>query len=180
MPKLSKASRLDEGLERWIHKTAAAQFWRVSGGYELEDLVQDGYLYWALCRERYRHVTEKRHFMALFMTSYQNHITNLANARTKRGHVDCAVPDVEPSVLARMIGVETEGATLATLLEHAPPVLKRAFGLFCTDAGRATLRQEFQRVNGVRETTNQFLCRLLGVDPTTVNLPKLMKDYLAV
>lgn len=179
MPKLSSASRLDQGLERWIFKTATKNFWRVAGGYELEDLIQDGYVVWVTCRNRYRHVMDKPHFMALFKTSYINHITDLANKRTKLASIDCGMPDVELSVLNRMLGLEAEATTLATLLEHAPPLIKKAFALFCTESGRAKLAGEFERINGVRETTNQFLCRMLGADPARVNVPQMMKQYLA-
>lgn len=81
---------LDEGLKRWIYRTAHRNYWRVSRWYDLDDLIQDGFLCYQKCAHKYRRLQRKRkprkddrrNFMALVKRAYENHIHDLASKRT--------------------------------------------------------------------------------------------------
>jgi len=68
---------------RWMVKVAHSQFWRVASWYELDDLLQDGFLCHAKVVSRYPHVYNPAHLGKLFQTTFLNHIHTLA---TKRRH----------------------------------------------------------------------------------------------
>src|SRR5690554_2636340 len=80
----------DAGLKRWIRATAYKNYWRVSHWYDLEDLIQDGYMAYCTCAEHYGHLVRKRkpsaedrrNFMALVKRTFENHIHDLATKRT--------------------------------------------------------------------------------------------------
>jgi hypothetical protein len=75
---------LDAGLKGWIVNTAKRNYWRVASYYELDDLISDGYLAYAVCKARYsKKVQNKAHFMALFKRVYWSRIVDLASDRSK-------------------------------------------------------------------------------------------------
>lgn len=156
---------LDRGLKLYIAKTARKQFWRVARYYALDDLIQDGYLAYAICLERYGHKAENiRHFTSLVKTVYSNHITDLANARTK------APKETPISQFARKNHVTTDS-----------DLLEMVGGSECGDAEMiATLKSASEEIRalmkivtdeptapkviaaGLRLTTNEKLNALLG------------------
>lgn len=81
---------LDDGLKKWIVVTARRNYWRVSAWYDLDDLIQDGYLCYQKCVVKYARLIRKRrpskddrrNFMALVKRAYENHIHDLASKRT--------------------------------------------------------------------------------------------------
>ena len=122
---------LDEGVRGWIVKMAHKHYWRVAAWYEIEDLIQDGYLCYAKCRKSYRpdpnkavdNLDDRRTFMIYLSRSFMNRITDLANSRTR-------TPEVVASDLSddQSEGIETwtasaselSDASLASLLATAP------------------------------------------------------------
>jgi len=80
---------LDEGMKRWIYATARQNHWRVARWYDLEDLIQDGFLAYQKCYVKYARLVRKRkptkedrrNFMALVQTTYLNYIHDLAKKR---------------------------------------------------------------------------------------------------
>lgn len=74
---------MDQGVRGWIVITARKNFWRVSSYYELDDLVQDGFLHFCRLRRRYPKVRDRAQMMALFKRTYLNHINDLSNRKTR-------------------------------------------------------------------------------------------------
>lgn len=196
MPKLNTATVLDSGLERWLFKTARKNFWRVASFYELEDLVGDGYLVYAECAQRYKdRVTERRHFMALFRTCYLNHITDLANKRSREvsefvvgSYTRSSERDDYLSNAARERATDSyeefeellpptlPDAELSTLIQQAKGPVQLVLRLYYTEAGLERLREVPQEP---RETINAYLCRVLFLDPKKYNLQELFTSFLA-
>lgn len=88
----------------------------------------------------------------------------------------------------------SEVASIATLIAKAPPELSALFKMVASDAMTLNLLQrkrvDKDRVRLVRagragwkevlkwETTNEYLCRLVGLDPTRVNLQQQLQAFL--
>lgn len=117
--------------------------------------------------------------MALFRTCFQNHITDLANAKSR----DCLAHavDMEPDRDGRGSGTldalirVLPSAELATLLGEARYPLRGLIDLFFTDTGISVLRSSPRRH---REPVNTYLCRLMGLNPNQYNLPELFGSFL--
>jgi len=168
----------------WIHNYARKNYWRVASWVEFEDLIQDAnMLYVEVVQIRLPPDAQQEHIMSYFQTCFRNHITDLANRRTRSN--ETAMSEMFPateegnSALEDLLGAEMEQASFMTLLAQAPAEVKAVLNLLMTDAGLVKLRSDYERPNGVRETTNERLCRLAGYDSTQVNLVQMVKDHFA-
>lgn len=165
---------LDAGMRGWIVQTARKNLHRVVG-YELDDLVQEGYYCFYKCKRRYvgkcdvgvanpnkvwRYLPlnnptkdNQRHFMALVKMSFLNHIVSLSRKNPRE------LPDED--ILAT-ISVASELTEIRTALMKAPREVKQLVDFLLHDALTAS---ECVRVRGGRrETTDQKLSRVLGLD----------------
>lgn len=72
-------TRHNEYVERYIHATARRHMWKMNHYYDLEDLIQDGFLCWYKVCDKYADdVDRSKHLMALFKTTFLNHIHRVA------------------------------------------------------------------------------------------------------
>lgn len=170
MKRAERQHRLDPGLRGWLVNYSKRNFWRVPSCYDLDDLIQDGYLCYCVCNAKYRHVKVQRHFMALVKVTFHNHITDLANERTRLGEV--LVPPDSPT----LDRVETPDALCAVLLRQLPDELKQLLHVLLHGARQIPMRRY---ADGTRETTNDYLCRLLGVDPDLVDVENVFREHFA-
>jgi hypothetical protein len=162
---MAESPLLDEPGRLWLLKTARRNFWRVEGMIDLDDLIGDGALCWQIVVAKYYpKVSARPQLMALFKTTYTNHIHRLANKRSKGPHpfdeivsidsdeADCynhvAAPEEMHQYAAQAsdIGVR---ALLHAIIDQ-PELLKKAHRRW---------------LGGRRESTNDWLCRLAGLDP---------------
>lgn len=192
---------LDAAMRGWIFNTARANFWRVSSWYEFDDLVADGYLCYYKCRSRYDFLTVKKHplpedkrrFMGLVQAAFTNHITDLANRRTVTPELalsSCFEDDYSTDQLTELLPPQQEEATLRVLLASAPKELVDLVKLLAQE-GRETVKYVRSRLhrqdNGqlrkgrpLRETTNEYYCRRLGLNSQTTDLISLVRAYLGL
>lgn len=142
----------------WMINYAMANKWRVEPLYDLDDLIQEGHLWWREILRRYPTAKTPSHLMSLFKLAYHHHITNLANKRTKEKTVTSFF-ELEPNVL------ELEGATFHLLTKQAPQKVRAVLELFTSEEGLKRLRRcrHLRRPNGTRETANEFLRRMTKV-----------------
>lgn len=196
---------LDEGMIGFIENTAREKLWGIGEWYSLEDLIQDGYMCYYKCYNRYRNLTVKQHpsiddkrrFMKLVKTAFLNHITTLSVKRMRLHEQPASqLHRADQTLEAYWDGVlqaQPEAGTAAALFAKAPKELQQLVQLLTSDgaAGLQYLRQ--RRGNRVRlvrggphgwkqllprETTNEYCCRLLGLDPKQVNIVEQMRSYL--
>ena len=147
----------------WIVNYARKHYWRVaSPAFDLEDLVQEGYICYCRCLEKYGHEIEQRHLMALVKRTFANRVNDLSSVGSKNKSVrstalsDLARDDGEVSV-EEIAGVEPEEATFRVLLSQLPRELKELVQTLLSDAKGL----EFERQP--REPMNAWLCRLAGL-----------------
>jgi hypothetical protein len=174
---------LDKGLQVWIARTAKRNFWRVASWYDLDDLIQDGYIVWARVRAKYPDL-QMAQFVALFKISYINRIHNLANKRTRsisEVSFDAVVtPDGEALDTGDVgVGLVPEEGTLAVKLAQAPLCVTRFLAAFETEAGRRALQGQLRQTSRHKETINERLCRVAGVDPEAIDMVWEVKNALA-
>lgn len=152
-------------VENWAKKYAAANEWRTLPVHDRADLVQDAFTIYLDCSRRYWYEGNEKRFMALFMRSFVNEVNDLSNERT-----DEATTETQLALAGGMETFEQGSPEIpdALSLEDAPNIVRKLVDAF-EDQGRLPhpLRE---RADGTRETLNQRLCRMAGVDPRTLPL----------
>lgn len=172
---------LDAGMIGFIHNFARKNHWRVAAWLDLDDLVQEGWLsYYAIRRHpRYAALTNKRNptpddirqVMALVRTTFTRRMHSLAKSfnAIPEASLDGSLSDLAPAAdCANGIGIALAGMPheLANLLAM----------LVAGDLKYRRVRRGTSRP--LRETTNEALCRLLGVDPRKVNVYRQILQHL--
>ena len=168
---------MDQGARNWLHKYARRQYWRVAAWIDYDDLIQDGYIEYLEVLRRYPQATEPSHKMRLFQLCFRSKIEDLVRANTKQ--VDDARSDiVDLNDNASMI--IPDFSTLHALLIKAPAEIKAALALLADDKAREELQKPFVKYdNGRRETLNERICRLVGIDCKKHDLVKDMRLYFS-
>lgn len=172
------ACALDESLKKWIRNTARENYWRVMRWYEIDDLISDGYLVAANIMARY-HPVNQRHFMALVMIAYTNHITSLSRKRSRGddlliSHEAPEGADIDDWMSA-LTGYAHNVGTITRLISQARYPVSIAIELFTTERGVAEVRRRPQRAH---ESLNHYICRLIGLDPRDYDLPELIQSFI--
>jgi hypothetical protein len=181
---------LDEGMRGWIHKTAFTESWRAMELTEFEDLLADGYMIFFKCKRRYAadiaHPTqdERKWFQTLVKSAFSNHIHSLA-AKHKGVSVR-PVSERRPAEEAtsdfveRYLPSQPEQASFLTLLANAPVELAQLIQVLATDAADLFHYERGPRLGrhrGVRETKNEFYCRILNLNPAEHDIVGQLKAY---
>jgi len=170
MPDVEARAVLDDSARGWLLRTARKNLWRVHRWYDFDDLVSDGVLCWQIVVTRYAQVSERKHLMSLFKTTYLNHIHQLANKRTLQS-AELVDTDLLPFC---ELGQRDDMMEIA---QSATPALRRCLSVVMEQPER--LRQPYRRrLNGHRETVNERLCRFAGVDPKKFNLHQQLCELL--
>lgn len=169
--------KIDNGVRGWIVKTARKEYWRVAAFYDLADLIQDGYLHY--CRvvtiyevQRNR-VRSRARLMGLFKIAYVNHIHDLAKQRT-RLLAEVKLDDLPPLTVARF----HYGAT-QELLAGAPPLVRLSIAALQDDRVALFMSQPYVRTPSHRETMNERLCHVLGLDARVFDLTGAIRSYFS-
>lgn len=168
---------MDEGARRWLLNTARSNFWRVCHWMELEDLIQDGYMHFVRVCNRYPGSNPSQR-MALFKVVYKNHLNVLSQKRTRKpelSYMDYSTPE-DPDGFERIL--PPSKFTDLTPLTTAPEPIRKVLSIFGSTKGLLALRQEYKCRGRQRETRNERLCKLCGLDPNQFDLPTLLKNYL--
>lgn len=189
---------LDAGIRGHIVRVARENVHRVAG-CDTEDLIQEGYLCFAIVHKRYvgRRPKQKadgsfhrglplkpdgvarRHFMRLFQRTFHNRLATLAKRQSAFQELllnDLIREDVsEQSAWDKLIPPEDEVSTVTDLLRAAPREIKMLFALMIDDVVRPYREIGSWRRGLVRETNKQYYGRLLGI--YGVDLESLVENY---
>lgn len=169
---------LDSTTKNWLFKFARKNYWRVASWYDLADLIQDGYMVFYRVLEKYRGRLQNRaHLMRLFQVAFANHIHNISTKRTKT--LEVLLDDLGPDAgdLADHILQSSEDADMALVLAGAPREVRAVLKGLDAATGVA-LRKSYKRNWGRRETQNERLCKLGGLDPKTIDVVLALRTYL--
>lgn len=180
----------DEGLVGWMHKFLYKNFWKVEGLLDVDEFIQEGYLTYCKCRARYGVNLAPAHFMALYKRMLFTHVIDLAKARTKRSpevcesdiHSDAFAEDYpDTCFFDRYSSTEVSESDVSAVIRvilDAPAEIRAVLELFITDTDNKAAQKHRKNLDGTRETSHQFFCRLTNQDPGMRNIVKRTKDYL--
>lgn len=174
-PKATSASgsRIPDTFARvWIAKTAKKNWWRVMSWYDLDDLIMDGMLCWQIVCTKYPHITERRHLMSLFQRTYTNHIHKLSIKRTIQS-IEEATDDVPDMALSP----ESDDSDLRRLAAEQTGEIHRLL-IALIDKPELLMHPHRRHLGGRRESTNEYLCSLIGIDPRVYDLDKELRSLL--
>lgn len=138
----------------WARSYLKKKVWRTLPLYDLEDLMQEAWFAWNRCL---RYEVEDRHMMALFKRAVVNMLINICTARSRKPYTKDADGTEILSALCSATGCIDE-VEMQMLLDDAPEPVRVVIAEF----GRR--RHRMRRRGMVRETTNQYLSRLAGLD----------------
>lgn len=164
---------LDDGAIRWMKRVARDQYWRVAPWISLDDLIQDGYLCWYIVRNKYPDVESHANRMALFKRVFNNHLHNLANARTSHPETALAQEELETKLDAQPCQL----AEMMTMIAEAPAKVRGILKKLIADP--TCLRDTYRTDGLIRETFNERLCRLAGVNPKQNDLHAALRAALS-
>lgn len=196
----------DPGLQGWIKNKARQEYWRVSRWYELGDLIQDGYLCYLKCRNKYAlnppdpgamplntsmpTNDQRRHFMALVKTTYFNHIMTLSSkfaASAMEENISnsgLSRPDGQPVTIEDLIPDENEAMTALLALKNAPTEIAEAIQKLVGDGSefgnylRSRLRYQGNRVVRGRRALRETTGEHLARILGSVELSEQVRAYL--
>src|SRR3990167_3759517 len=118
--------------------------------------------------------------MALVKVTYINHIHNLATQATRT--IDAPITDVDPKLgdpdiaLEALAPAQPEEQTFAVLVRQLPSELQELLRILVNDAKSIPM---LGLPNGTRETTNEYLCRLIGADPKNLNVEGVLRAHFS-
>lgn len=163
-------------IQGWAVRYSAANAWKVSAIMELDDLLQESYMIFLKCKERYPALEEAKHFMALYKRAFINHVTDLGESATRsKGETD---GDIQYIYDTQQGETDNDGR-LATLLRQAPREVQMVLNLMLnapqelvdlTVAGWHTIDRRC--ANGGSGRINAAL----GLDPK-LNVMQMVHDY---
>lgn len=173
-------------VEGYAVNSARQNVWRVRRLYDIDDLKQEAYEVFLRVASRYQDLEGPAHFMALFKTAWNNHITDLARKDTasriivQETHDDCYAFETNVAIPQNSIGDTDNDGYLATVLREAPREISMVLNLFL-NAPQEILDIALESWQGrdFRKKTGGSLkiCQLLGLDPNK-DILKAVEDYL--
>jgi hypothetical protein len=167
---------MDKGAVGWMVSYAKKNYWRVAAHFDFDDLLQEGRECYYYVLAHYPNVTDRPHIMSLFQRTFFSRIQDLANKKTKQ--IDQCEGDLTYD--NELYIAVPELATLTALLSQAPPAIKKVLELFTTEAGCKRLRSELRiDRSGHKETLNERLCRLAGLDPEAHDMVETFQNYFS-
>jgi hypothetical protein len=178
---------MDAGAYGWLVNAVSKHLWRVAAWYEYDDLIQDGIMLWWHIINTYEtqcgRVRSRKHLMSLFKTSFSNHVNRMANnasvARVEVFASDIEVPFDEP--LSDQDEWDALGVTHdVTELERFVAEVPRSIAYILIKLMQSDGWPSLTRVwaDGTRETFNDRLCSVVGVDPQRVDITTPLRAYL--
>ena len=172
-------------IEGYVVNYLKKNYWRVAAHHEYEDLLQEAYFKFLVVKDKYPEVVNPPHFMALFKTAWNNHFINLSKTQTKDITIieSQLMGEISLFELSDKKGrVNDHEGDVTILLKQAPEEIQLLFAALDDTDLVKLLRQKSQKIrNGNRrarrETTNQALCRILGLNPEDVDIRNMLFNH---
>lgn len=174
---------VDPAIIGWIVKYANQEYSKVKSFMDLEDLIHEGFdcLYDAKIRYPER---SPKHFFATVKTMFRRHIPYLLNRNAHlpvTAILDMVEDQNEQDFADKIMGTD-EFQLIRTLIAEAPQAIKPILEAFISDKNdviELLAKPYSKRMDGSRETTNERLCRWLGLDPKRNDIPGELRAFLA-
>ena len=164
---------------RWMKSYARKNLWRVSPWMDLDDLIQLGFEAYYETRGRYVTATDPRHIQSLFQLVFRSKIENAVRGYKKQvDDADSVYIDMYDSIhhTDHSNHLSFRVTNTKALLLKAPKEVADVVNILVKEPDELT-KPYVKDEKGRRETLNDRLCRLLGMDPKAVDLVQWTRDY---
>lgn len=159
----------------WIFKFAKKNYWKVAGLIDFDDLIQEGYYAFYYCKRRYGDI-DPPHLMKMLQIAYYQTIVDYAKKRTGLAEYHPEDNRIEGLDPWERILQDDFYQEIQLKIAEAPELIRNFLSLFLSDDTLSELQKPYKKErNGVRETTNERICRLLGIEKTDV--VSQLKEY---
>lgn len=172
-------------VEGWAVNYIYHNAWRVPAEHGPDDLYQDAWVVFLRVADHYPGVKKPEHFMSLYQRAFINHITNLANKRTRRASWEQMLIDpsaIEEQTNALLIAPNHfEQRQVRRQIKGAPRAIKtlvKALHIDPLTLERASAAPRVKRCRGRRETSNEYFCRLVGFDPELIDFAGIIRTWV--
>lgn len=180
---------VDSRIVGWLVKYANRNYWKVQDFMSLQDLIHEGFdvLYDAIRRYPERKENDPKRFFNTVKLMFTNHIPYLQNRniRMPEGQLgriaDMCDPAKAEAFTAKLAGAD-EYEAVRRLVCEAPDLIKPILQAYVEDEGRVIdmLAAPLRRFeDGTRETTNEKMCHILGLDSNQYDIPSTIRAYLS-
>lgn len=203
--RLNYLPKWEGSIAGWAIKFIKNNYWRVASQYEMEDLIQDAYLKFLICDDRYGHLNNPRLFMALFKKSLINHFNTLSSKVSEDRQFQFALSkDADPDEVLEYFSIDLNNHGYFNLLiEDAPNEIKsllqglltcytkdgngklikandfsRSRRKYIENSKRPLLRSDKRYKTAKRENLNEHWRRILNLDDN-IDLIKMVEDYFS-
>jgi len=174
-PQLSFVPEFQGPIEGWVVNFLKRNYWKVAPLYDWDDLFQEAYLKFLVVSEKYPEVVDPPHFMALFKTSFIRRFIDLSKKKMLDPTIleaDLFPIDGEPGTLEMNSPTYEDDCFVCMMMHYAPIEIKILIEAFDDPKIRAKFQTKFLTVRtgnkkGRKETTNERICRILGIAPGT-------------
>lgn len=167
-------------IEGWLVNYNTKNFWKVARSMEWDDLLQDGYLVFMRCSNKYPILDTPQHFMSLFKRAWTNHFTDLAKRDSlQRLEVADHVELEGDEVVREPLGELDHAGDLVLMIQQAPREIQMVINLFINAPAEvvavalASWSGEDRRRN---DGGSSKICRLLGL-PKDYDVLSEVRNY---
>lgn len=180
---MSYQPRFEGPIQGWTVNYCRKHAWKTEGSQQWDDLMQEAYLVFLRCVERYPDVEEAPHFMALYKRAWANEMTDLANKDTAlRQEVPFPTTIVDGDVIElEVMGEHYHDGNLATLLRQAPKEVLMVLNLFLNapnEIVELALSGWRGRDKRCRAGGSRKICQLLGL-PLDLDVLAMVEDHFS-
>jgi hypothetical protein len=165
-------------IEGFVVNYLSRQLWRIARTHTHDDAMQEAYIVFMRCAERYPDLDTPQHFMALFKTSWRNEFTDLAYAATEAkkavsltelSRIDDSGDEIQ--VRTDSVGETDNGGALALMIAEAPQEVLMVLHLFLSaptellELAQRTWRDRGKNSAGGERWVEKMLGLKEGSDP---------------
>lgn len=167
-------------IQGWTVRYSHQHFWRVADTMQWEDVMQEAYLVFMRCSNRYPVTDTPQHFMALYKRAWINHMNDLSNGSSnqKTEISDQVMTDDGPSTIDQVGSLDNDGY-LRVLVNEAPEEVRMVLALL-VNAPQELIDLAMSGWNGPdrRKKANgsQRICQMLGI-PQHIDVMGMVREY---
>lgn len=169
-------------IEGWAVNYSKFNLWRVAASMEWEDLMQEAYVVFLRCANKYPELDTPQHFMSLFQRAWINTFTDFAHDDSKLRMTAPSIFDADDDNLPEPMGEVTNDGDLAIMIRQAPREVMMVLNLFLnapTELVEVALAGWQGRDRRCKAGGSKKICQMLGL-PQDLDVMKMVEDYFQV
>lgn len=167
-------------IEGWTVRWSSQHLWRVAEAMEWDDVMQEAYLVFLRCSNKYPVLDTPQHFMALYKRAWVNHFNDLSTEVSRNRAASLSLDDDgESQGIQEPAGDLDTNGHLRIMIEEAPKEVRMVLSLLL-NAPQELVDVALAGWNGTdrRKTANgsKRICQMLGL-PQHLDVMGMVRDY---